>query len=169
MLRFSNKTKISSSPWIMLAFVFVLSAVSANPQTQKTKSAGSGASGGDESPAMLEYRGVSIGMAADDVRKKLGSPADKGDEQDFFVFNENETAQVIYDKTRKVTAFSFDFTSAAAEAPTAKTIFGSDCETKADGSMHKLVRYPKAGYWLSYSRTAGATPLTSITFQKIDR
>ena len=152
-----------------LVVVLLLSIVSVSAQAQKIKSAGAGASGGEDTPNLAEYRGVSIGMTADEVRKKLGNPSDKGDEQDFFVFNENETAQVIYDKARKVTAFSFDFTSAAADPPTPKSIFGADAEPKADGSVHKLVRYPKAGYWLSYSRTAGTSPLVSVTFQKIDR
>ncbi len=169
MQRFSKKTNFKVRSASLLVLVFSLSIISANAQTQKGKSAGAGANGGDESPAMHEFRGVSIGMTAVDVRKKLGNPTDKGDEQDFYVFNDNETAQVLYDKARTVTAFSFDYTSTAAELPTAKTIFGSEADSKADGSLHKLVRYPKAGYWLSYSRTAGAKPLTSITFQKIDR
>jgi len=48
-----------------------------------------------------EYRGIQIGSLADEVRKKLGSPADKSEEQDFFVFNEKETAQILYDKSGK--------------------------------------------------------------------
>ncbi|HEY3580407.1 MAG TPA: hypothetical protein VGK82_07680, partial [Pyrinomonadaceae bacterium] len=64
----------------------------------------------DESPIFQEYRGVQIGWLADDVRKKLGNPADRGDEQDFYVFGEKETAQILYDKaTHKVTAISVDF------------------------------------------------------------
>src|SRR5215211_3463159 len=64
-----------------------------------------------EEPVFLDYKGVKIGWVADEVRKKLGSPADKGDEQDFYVFGESkETAQVLYDKsTGKVTAISVDF------------------------------------------------------------
>src|SRR5262245_52033756 len=69
------------------------------------------AADGDETePSFKEYRGVQIGWLADDVRKKLGNPADKGDEQDFYVFSEKETAQILYDKaTKKVTAISVDF------------------------------------------------------------
>lgn len=167
MLLFSSRSNFNFKSLAWLLLVFVLSAVFPDAQGQKAKN--SGASGGDDAPAMQEYRGVSIGMTADDVRKKLGNPSDKGDEQDFFVFNDNETAQVIYDKAHKVTALSFDFTSSATAPPTAKAIFGSDAEAKADGSVYKMVRYPKAGFWLSYNRTAGATPLVSVTFQKIER
>ena len=30
------------------------------------------------------------------------------------------------------------------------------------------MRFPKAGYWVSYMRTAGDAPMTIITMQKID-
>ena len=122
----------------------------------------------EEEPVFHEYRGVKIGWLADDVRKKLGNPANKGDEQDFYVFGEKETAQVFYDKaTRQVTAISVDFMKGATEAITPQQVFGSDFETKADGSKSKLVRYPKAGYWVSYSRTAGDSPIITVTIQKL--
>lgn len=122
----------------------------------------------EEAPIFQEYRGVQIGWLADDVRKKLGNPADKGDEQDFYVFGEKETAQILYDKaTHKVTAISVDFMNGAKEVITPQQVFGSDFETKPDGSKHKLVRYPKAGYWVSYSRTAGDTPIVTVTMQKL--
>ena len=121
----------------------------------------------DPSPLFLEYRGVQLGMTTDEVRKKLGDPREKGDEQDFFVFGESETAQVLYDKTHKVTAISADFMTAGNKTPTAKDVFGADVEAKADGSVYKMVRYPKAGYWLSFNRTSGTSPMTTITLQRI--
>jgi hypothetical protein len=122
----------------------------------------------DDSPVFHEYRGIQIGWVADDVRKKLGIPADKGDEQDFYVFGEKETAQILYDKTtKKVTAISVDFMNGANDVITPQQVFGADVETKPDGSKHRLVRYPKAGYWVSYSRTAGDTPIVTITIQKL--
>jgi hypothetical protein len=106
-------------------------------------------------------------MTAEEVRKKLGDPKDKSDEQDFFIFNETETAQIVYDKTRKVVTISADFLTAGEKVPTAKQVFGGDVESKADGSVYKMVRFPKAGYWLSYNRTGGNSPLTTVTLQKI--
>ena len=121
----------------------------------------------EESGVYKEYRGVQLGMTADEVRKKLGEPKDKSDEQDFFVFGETETAQIVYDKTQKVVTISADFLTVGASVPTAKQVLGSDLEAKADGSVYKMVRFTKAGYWLSYNRTAGASPMTSVTLQKI--
>jgi hypothetical protein len=125
-------------------------------------------SGSDNDPVFLDYRGVQIGWLADDVRKKLGVPADKGDEQDFYKFSDNETCQVLYDKTtRKVTAISVDFSSGAASVITPQQVFGADIDSNADGSKYKLVRYPKAGYWVSYYRGGGNTPSITITMQKM--
>jgi len=122
----------------------------------------------EEEPVFHEYRGVKIGWLADDVRKKLGSPLAKGDEQDYYEFGEKEKAQVYYDKaTRQVTAISVDFMNGASEVITPQQVFGADIEAKADGSKSKLVRYPKAGYWISYSRTAGDSPIITVTIQKL--
>ena len=121
----------------------------------------------EELAAFKDYRGVQLGMTADEVRKKLGTPKDKSDAQDFFVFNENETAQIVYDNTHKVVTISADYMTVGADVPTAKKVFGSEVEAKADGSVYKLVRFPKAGYWLSFNRTGGNAPLTTVTLQKI--
>ena len=122
----------------------------------------------EDSPVFQEYRGVKLGWVADDVRKKLGSPANKGDEQDFYVFNEKEMAQVLYDKsTKEVTAISVDFMNGARDILTPQQVFGSDFEGKPDGSKYKLVRYPKAGYWVSYNRTAGDSPVITVTITKL--
>lgn len=124
----------------------------------------------EDEPVFLDYKGIKIGWLADDVRKKLGSPANKGDEQDYFVFGEKETAQVLYDKTSKqVTAISIDFLNGANGAITPQQVFGSDFETRPDGSKYKLVRYPKAGFWVSYSRTAGDSPIITVTIQKLQQ
>jgi len=120
-----------------------------------------------DKPLYVEYKGVRIGMEASEVRKKLGDPADKGDVQDFFVFSEKETAQVYYDKGHKVMAISVNYVGDGSGAPLPKVVLGTDIEAKADGAIHKMVRYPEAGYWVSYNRTGGDDPLITVTMQKI--
>jgi hypothetical protein len=121
----------------------------------------------DDSLVLHDYRGIQLGMLADEVRKKLGDPKDKSDEQDFYLFGESETAQIVYDKTRKVVTISADFLTAGISVPTCKQVMGAEVEAKADGSVYRMVRFPKAGYWLSYNRTGGNSPLTTVTLQKI--
>lgn len=157
----------SSKFWLLnRALLVVISftlAGGALAQAQKRPNAGA-----EEEPVFNDYRGVKIGWLADEVRKKLGNPANKADDQDYFIFNDNERAQVYYDKdTRKVTAISVDFMSGATGILTPQQVFGGDFEGKSDGSKSKLVRYPKAGYWVSYSRTAGDKPIISVTMQQL--
>lgn len=150
---------------LLLTITLLLSTVAV---AQTTRAAPTG--GKDDGPVFHEYRGIQIGWVADDVRKKLGNPANKGEEEDFYVFGtgESERVQILYDKaTRKVTTISVDFMNGATDVITPQQVFGADVETKPDGSKHKLVRYPKAGFWVSYSRTAGDTPIISITMQKM--
>jgi len=118
-------------------------------------------------PVFTEFKGVRLGMSADESRKKLGNPRDKSPEQDFYIFNDTQTVQVFFDKAGSVTAVSIDFMSGASSVPSAKEVLGTEAEKKPDGSVYKMLRYPKAGYWVSYSRTAGDSPTTTITMQKI--
>jgi len=154
---------------VQIAFALLLVLLLANvasAQTQAPKSRAGAA--GEEEPTFHDYRGVQIGWLAEEVRKKLGDPANKSDEQDVFVFNEKEMAQIVYDKaTRKVTTISVYFTNGASGVITPQQVFGADVEAKQDGSKYKLVRYPKVGYWVSYSRTSGDSPMVSITIQKM--
>jgi len=122
----------------------------------------------EPSSSFHAYRGIQLGMTADEVRQKLGEPKDKGTEQDFYVFNELETAQIVYDKSLKVVTISADFLATTPDVLTAKQVFGTDVQAKPDGSVYKMVRFAKAGYWLSYSRTSGADPMTTVTLQKIN-
>lgn len=119
-----------------------------------------------DKPLYIEYKGVSLGMEASDVRKKLGNPTDKSDVQDFYVFSDTETAQVFYTKG-KVMAVAVNYVGDKSGAPLPKIVLGTDIEAKPDGAMHKIVRYPEAGYWVSYNRTGGDDPLITVTMQKI--
>ncbi len=120
-----------------------------------------------DKPLFIEYKGVRIGMGADEVRQKLGQPTDKGDVQDFFQFSEKESCQVYYDKVRKVMAVSINYVGDGSGAPLPKVVLGTEIEAKADGAMYKMVRYPDSGYWVSYNKTGGEDPLVTVTMQKI--
>lgn len=165
-----TETQLGRRTWLRLFVLIVaaaslLLAASLNAQTPRRTAAP--AAGENESGMFKDYRGVQLGMTADEVRKKLGDPKDKSEEQDFFVFNETETAQIVYDKTHKVITISADFLNPGNTVPTAKQVFGSEVEAKADGSVYRMVRFTKAGYWVSYNRTGGDSPLTTVTLQKI--
>jgi hypothetical protein len=114
-----------------------------------------------------EYKGIWIGMAADTVRTKLGNPKDKADTQDMYVFSENESVLFYYDGGHQVSAIMVTFSGDLKGAPAIKDVFGEDVPAKPDGSIFKMERYPKEGYWMSYNRTAGADAAIMIAVQKI--
>lgn len=121
--------------------------------------------GQNEEPAFKEYKGVSLGMPMDEARKKLGDAADKSDKQDFYMYGDDETAQVYYDDQKKVSAIAVVYTGTKS-APLCRAVLGKEAEAKPDGSQYLRLTYPKAGYWVSYSRTAGDSPVTSITMMR---
>jgi len=118
-------------------------------------------------PVYTGYKGVKVGMSDEEARKLLGNPKEKSDGQDYFVYSDNETAQVQYDATHKVTTVSVTYLGKSSSIPTPKAVFGEDVEAKPDGSIFKQVRYPKDGITISYNKTGGDDPLVMITVQKI--
>ena len=161
LLRSSNFWLLNRA--LLLVISISLAGVALAQTAQKRPHAGT-----EEVPVFQDYRGIKLGWVADEVRKKLGNPANKSDEQDYYEFSDNEKASVYYDKaTKQVTAISVDFIGAGTGVITPQQVFGAEIEAKSDGSKSRLVRYPKAGYWVSYSRTAGDSPIISVTMQKL--
>ena len=156
----SHVPRRSPSHALLVLLLAALALVASNARAQKP------ADKDKEEPPFHEYKGVRIGMTADEARKKLGDPTDKGDKQDFYSFNDNESCQVYYDDTKKVFAVSVTYLGGG-DVPLPKTILGIEADRKDDGSLYKLIRYPKAGYWVSYTRTSGDAPMTILAMQKI--
>jgi outer membrane protein assembly factor BamE (lipoprotein component of BamABCDE complex) len=137
-------------------------------QAQQTKRfANQPTTQGADVPLYSNYKGVQIGMTADEVRAKLGEPKELADAQFFYVFSEKETAQIFFDQMKKVKAISIDYIGEESGAPGCSAVVGIQVQPMADGSVYKLIRYPKLGYWVSYNRTAGTTPIITVTIQKI--
>jgi len=116
-------------------------------------------------PLYKEYRGVTLGMSAADVRAKLGKPEEKSDVMDFYVFNDRERARVYY-TDGKATAVIATYIGKDANAPAPTAVLGTEIEAKPDGSMYQMTPYKQAGYWVAYSRTGGDAPMVMITMQK---
>ena len=114
-----------------------------------------------QQPLYREYRGVRLGMTAAEARVKLGEPAMKSDEQDFFVFSANETAQIVY-SAQKVVTISADY-SGGVGAPDYKSVVGEGLLQRPDGSMFRMVRYDSERFWVSYNKSASVVPVVTIT------
>ena len=160
--------RVNDSGLFLFAFATLILLLPPNLAAQRPRaaSAPTTALAGEDGPSFSEFKGVRIGMTMEEARKKLGNPKDKSDDQDFYMFGDKMAAQILY-KANKVVTISIDFIDGSSDAPTPKQVIGDDVQPKPDGSMFKRVDYPKAGYWVSYNRTAGDSPSVSITMQKL--
>jgi len=160
---------------LLTALVLILTASIADAQTESSPSAqeeiatvtnpSASNSATANVPVFTDYRGVTIGMTAEEVRAKL-KRLKTGEGQDILFYSERESAQIYYDGAGKVTAISVDYFDNS-DAPLPDAVLGIGLQSKADGSMYQLNRYPQAGYWVSYNRTAGDKPIVTITMQKM--
>ncbi|HEV8590358.1 MAG TPA: hypothetical protein VGQ72_15930 [Pyrinomonadaceae bacterium] len=146
---------------VLIATTFVLlAALSANGQRARANTTSVAV---QEQPLFSEYKGIRLGMTAEQVRAKLGNPTLKADDQDYYAFSETESAQFAYNAMHKVVTISIDYTGAG--APDYRNVVGAPVEQMADGSLYKLVRYEARGFWVSYSRTTSG--VVTVTIQKI--
>ena len=125
----------------------------------------SSSSASSKLPVFQDYRGVKIGMSAEEVRATIEG-LKKSKAQDLLVFSDKESAQIYYDDAGKVVAISVDYFGGS-NAPAPAAVLGIELEPKPDGSMYQLKRYPDAGFWVCYNRTAGDKPIVTITMQKL--
>lgn len=150
---------------VILTILFAGDLVAASGQIQKA--AATTAPAPHAETTFAGYKGIKIGTPVADVRTKLGKTKESSDVEDYFVFSDNETAQVLYDTDKTVRVISINYVGSNAGAPSPKDVLGEDAEVKPDGSIYKMVKFPKAGYWISYNKTAGDDPLVMITVQKM--
>src|SRR6266496_1695705 len=86
--------------------------LSAQTQGQKSRTSTANAyneAGANQQPLYSDYKGVRIGMAADEARAKLGQPTLKADDQDYYMFSDKETVQIAYNAAHKVICISIDY------------------------------------------------------------
>lgn len=120
-------------------------------------------------PVLKNYKDVAIGMTDKEVRERLGKPEVDDKDGFYYEISKNESVQIGLDANKKVRVISVMYTGKENSAPKFADVFGKDAalEEKADKSIYKLVRYPQAGFWVAYSRTAGDSPIITVTMQSI--
>lgn len=119
-------------------------------------------------PAMTAFRNVSIGMSADEVKESWGKA--KIEDKDGFLYelSDSETAQVRIGPDQKVMTIAITFADGKG-APTLTEVFGEGAaaDNSQNGTVYKMVRYPDAGYWVSYFVGSGENAITTLTIQKL--
>ncbi|MCE7963277.1 MAG: hypothetical protein DYH05_12370 [Acidobacteria bacterium ACB1] len=120
---------------------------------------------------MSEFRGIKIGMSKDDVKKTIDKdPVVSDDSGFYYVFSDTESAQISLDDKKKVRAIAVMYSAVDASTPKLTDVLGKDATVKpaADGQVYDMVRYPEAGFWISYNRSGGDSPRVTIMIQRID-
>jgi len=120
-------------------------------------------------PVFTEYKGIKIGMTADEVHRLIDKKPKIEDKNGYYyVFSDDEAMQIILDENKKVKVISIIYTGEN-NAPSYEAVFGKDVplEKNPDGRINKLIRYPEAGYWVAYLRGAGEKPVVTVTIQKM--
>jgi outer membrane protein assembly factor BamE (lipoprotein component of BamABCDE complex) len=162
-----NKSGISVFEWIFyligLLLLFVLAGLVANGQNKAPGTRTGKVYTEAPQPLYKEYRSVRLGMTAAEVRAKLGEPAMKSDEQDFYVFSASETAQVAYNAAQKVVTISTDYAGGVG-APDYKSVVGEALLLqRPDGSVFTMVMYDSERFWVSYNKSGATVPTVTIT------
>lgn len=150
---------------LLFAFVGSYSAQAIAKQVKATQTQASAV----QLPQWQDYKGVKIGMPAAEAQAKLGTPMAQDKDGLFYAFSEFESAQVIFDAQQKVRVISVMFAGGHPNPPSFESVFNKEekVEPNAAGGIYKLIRYPEAGFWVSYSRLAGDKPLVTVTIQKM--
>ncbi len=121
-------------------------------------------------PVFTEYKGVMIGMTAEEVRSKIDKKPKIEDKDGFYyVFSDNEAMQIVLDENKKVKVISIMYSGENTNTPTYEAVFGKEVplEANPDGRVYKMVRYPQSGFWVAYNNSAGENPTITITIQKL--
>jgi len=120
-------------------------------------------------PVLKNYREVTIGMPAGEVKDKLGKAKIADKDGFYYELSGDETVQVMLDAENKVRVISVVYKVKNGNAPKIEDVLGTAAgiEPAADGSVYKLVRYPEAGFWVAYNRTAGDNAIVTVTIQKL--
>lgn len=149
-------------------FIAMLALIAASVHVVLAQSAGAGgqnarkAAATAQQPVYGDYKGVRIGITTDEARAMLGQPTLKGEDQDYYVISEKESAQIAYDASHRVFAISVDYVGGIG-APDPKVVVGGELQAQ-NGSAYKMVHYE--GFWVSYNRSAGPMIVVTITIQK---
>ena len=145
---------------VFLQIILVVFVLSVNAQKTVSK---------QNLPLWQNYKGISIGTTADEVRTKLGAPKSEDAEGFFYVFSETENAQILLDGEKKVRTLTVVFDAEYPTPPQFADVFGKTAQAaaKPDGSIFKMMRYEDAGYWISYNRMAGEKAMVIVMIQKL--
>jgi hypothetical protein len=139
--------------------------VNVSAQGQRSRTASNAVTAVSQQPLYSEYRGVRLGMTAEEARARLGKPALKDVDQDFYIFSDNESTQIAYDADHRVVTISTDYTEGIG-APDYRAVVGDVNAEQRQNGLYRIASYPRLGFWVSYNRTVGPMVIVTVTIQR---
>ncbi len=120
-------------------------------------------------PVVTSLGGLTLGLTADEAKDKLGKPDVSDKTGMLFTPSGTESIQIGLDEEGKIRTIAHIYTDGDKKAPSFEDVFGPGVEKpESTGTLYKMVRYPEAGMWLSYSLTnADSKPMTVVTMRRI--
>ena len=122
-------------------------------------------------PAIKGLREVTLGMTVEQVKDTLGKPDVEDKTGLFFTPTKTESVQIGLDPKGTVRTIAVIYSEGDKNAPDFEDIFGPKVEKpETKDTVYKMVRYPEAGYWVSFSLSnPGSKPTTRVTMRRLDR
>jgi hypothetical protein len=122
-------------------------------------------------PFVSDLKGVKVGMTKKEVEGVLGRARVSDDAGMYYSFSDTQSAQIGLDSEGKVRTIALLFSEGDKHAMSYTDVFGPGTPPAPDanGNVYQMVRYPSAGFWISYSLTNTAdSPMTVITMRRIE-
>ena len=174
---YSDDSKLSRRAILALAFCLVCGfAINAAAQTVSEQSQATAvnvektrvATKSTPTPVMTDFQKVAIGATADSVEDLWGRPKVKDSDGFLYELSNSETAQIRIGPDKKVTLIAVTFADGKG-APTLTEVFGEGAtpDSNQNGTVYKMVRYPEAGYLITYYAGSGDKAMTTLTIQKL--
>ena len=117
----------------------------ANPAAEKKPAA---------EPLIHDLLGVTVGMTATDIKKKLGKP-ESADATGMYFRKDGPDVQLQFGTDGKAEMIALMYSAGDKGAPELAEVLGSDykADPPQNGRIYEALRYPAAGYSIRYSRS----------------
>ncbi|HZS07637.1 MAG TPA: hypothetical protein VFD58_22570 [Blastocatellia bacterium] len=116
-------------------------------------------------PVLHEYRGVRLGLTAEQVRGVMGKASRTGEGMDEFKLGDGDLITVYYDAKGAVRTIELYFTDAARAPAWTEVVGNAEIQSQPSGSKFARVVVSDENFWVTMYRSKSGT-VTTITISR---